>query len=113
MVTTHLGVLKDLAAEEPSIVNASLQFDTGAMRPTFRLVRDRPGRSYALEIARRLGSDEQLAASTRTWPGLRVPGTWDGFEIAVRAILGQQVTVKGATTRPATPVTRFPSTRIR
>ncbi|MGH7789571.1 MAG: DNA-3-methyladenine glycosylase family protein, partial [Candidatus Binatia bacterium] len=31
-------------------------------------------------------------------PGLRVPGAWDPFELAVRAILGQQVTVKGATT---------------
>jgi AraC family transcriptional regulator of adaptative response / DNA-3-methyladenine glycosylase II len=31
-------------------------------------------------------------------PGLRVPGAWDGFELAVRAILGQQVTVKGAST---------------
>jgi len=31
-------------------------------------------------------------------PGLRVPGCWDGFELGVRAILGQQVTVKGATT---------------
>ena len=31
-------------------------------------------------------------------PGLRVPGAWDGFELAVRAILGQQVSVKGAST---------------
>lgn len=30
--------------------------------------------------------------------GIRVPGAWDGFELAVRAVLGQQVTVKGATT---------------
>ncbi len=30
-------------------------------------------------------------------PGLRVPGAWDGFELAIRAILGQQTTVKGAT----------------
>jgi AraC family transcriptional regulator, regulatory protein of adaptative response / DNA-3-methyladenine glycosylase II len=30
-------------------------------------------------------------------PGLRVPGAWDGFELAVRAVLGQQVTVAGAT----------------
>jgi len=30
-------------------------------------------------------------------PGLRVPGCWDGFELATRAILGQQITVKGAT----------------
>src|SRR5260370_26253813 len=31
-------------------------------------------------------------------PGLRVPGCWDGFELAVRAILGQQVSVAGAST---------------
>jgi len=30
-------------------------------------------------------------------PGMRVPGCWNGFELAVRAILGQQITVKGAT----------------
>lgn len=35
-------------------------------------------------------------AATR-WPGQRVPGAWDAFETAVRAIVGQQVTVKGAT----------------
>ncbi len=34
----------------------------------------------------------------RTARGLRVPGAWDGFELAVRAILGQQVSVAGATT---------------
>ena len=44
------------------------------------------------EIARALGP---LAAST---PGLRLPGAIDGFEVAVRAILGQQVTVRAATT---------------
>ena len=55
VATTHLGALKALAVEDPQIVNASLQFDTRALRPTFRLVRDLPGRSYALEIAARLG----------------------------------------------------------
>ena len=34
----------------------------------------------------------------RAHPGLRVPGCWDGFEMSVRAILGQQVSVKGAST---------------
>ena len=66
VVTTHLGELKDLAAQETSIVNASLQFDTEAMRPTFRLIRDRPGRSYALEIARRLGLPEDVLATARS-----------------------------------------------
>jgi AraC family transcriptional regulator of adaptative response / DNA-3-methyladenine glycosylase II len=39
-----------------------------------------------------------LAAGLRRRPGLRVPGAWDGFELAVRAVLGQQVSVAGATT---------------
>jgi AraC family transcriptional regulator of adaptative response / DNA-3-methyladenine glycosylase II len=50
------------------------------------------------EIARSLGRDPSLATLVRTFPGLRVPGAWDGFELAVRAILGQQVSVRGAST---------------
>ena len=50
------------------------------------------------EIALHLGSDPLLADRVATLPGLRVPGCWDGFELATRAILGQQVTVRGATT---------------
>ena len=41
---------------------------------------------------------EQLGPLAAAHPGLRVPGAFDGFEMAVRAILGQQVTVKAATT---------------
>ena len=50
------------------------------------------------DIASRLRDDAALRASLRLWPGLRVPGCWDGFELAVRAVLGQQVTVAGART---------------
>jgi AraC family transcriptional regulator of adaptative response / DNA-3-methyladenine glycosylase II len=39
-----------------------------------------------------------LARAIAQRPGLRVPGGWDGFEVAVRAVLGQQVSVAGATT---------------
>src|SRR5439155_11041809 len=39
--------------------------------------------------------------------GLRVPGAWDGFELAVRAVLGQQVTVRGATTLAGRVVRAF------
>lgn len=49
-------------------------------------------------IARCLSSDSTLRQRLRSAPGLRVPGCWDGFELAIRAILGQQVTVRGATT---------------
>jgi len=46
----------------------------------------------------RLASDPVLAPVVASRPGLRVPGSWDGFEVGVRAILGQQVTVTGART---------------
>jgi len=48
LATTHLGALKQLAAETVGIVNASLQFDADTLTPTY-------GRSYGLAIARRLG----------------------------------------------------------
>jgi AraC family transcriptional regulator of adaptative response / DNA-3-methyladenine glycosylase II len=49
-------------------------------------------------IAAHLAQHELLSAALAQRPGLRVPGAFDGFELAVRAILGQQVTVKAATT---------------
>ena len=45
-----------------------------------------------------LAHDPKLAPLLAERPGLRVPGSWDGFEVGVRAILGQQVTVAGART---------------
>lgn len=49
-------------------------------------------------IAAQLGRDPVLADAVARNPGLRVPGAFDGFELAVRAILGQQITVRAATT---------------
>ena len=49
-------------------------------------------------IARHLGRDPRLAGAVKANPGLRVPGAFSGFEMGLRAILGQQVTVKAATT---------------
>ena len=49
-------------------------------------------------IAKHLSRDVRLAAAVKANPGLRVPGAFNGFELGVRAILGQQVTVKAATT---------------
>jgi AraC family transcriptional regulator, regulatory protein of adaptative response / DNA-3-methyladenine glycosylase II len=45
-----------------------------------------------------LAREPLLADAIRRRPGLRVPGAWDGFELAVRAVLGQQVSVAAATT---------------
>lgn len=60
VATTHLGALKELAIEVPGVVNASLQFDSVALAPTFRLIKGIPGRSYGLSIARRLKLPEDV-----------------------------------------------------
>jgi AraC family transcriptional regulator of adaptative response / DNA-3-methyladenine glycosylase II len=49
-------------------------------------------------IAQSMKADPELAWRVEASPGVRVPGCWSGFELAVRAIVGQQVSVKGATT---------------
>jgi AraC family transcriptional regulator of adaptative response / DNA-3-methyladenine glycosylase II len=50
-----------------------------------------------LTIGRHLSADPVLAPLVAARPGLRVPGAWDGFELAIRAVLGQQITVTAAT----------------
>ncbi|RAK52486.1 DNA-3-methyladenine glycosylase 2 family protein [Phenylobacterium deserti] len=47
-------------------------------------------------IGAHLSRDADLAPLVAARPGLRAPGAWDGFELAVRAILGQQITVSAA-----------------
>jgi AraC family transcriptional regulator of adaptative response / DNA-3-methyladenine glycosylase II len=58
-------------------------------------------------IAEHLATDRMLRPLVRKTPGLRVPGAWDPFELAVRAVLGQQVSVAGATTLSGRLATRF------
>jgi AraC family transcriptional regulator of adaptative response / DNA-3-methyladenine glycosylase II len=48
-------------------------------------------------IGAHLAQDSTLAPLVAARPGLRVPGAWDGFELAMRAICGQQITVPAAT----------------
>jgi AraC family transcriptional regulator of adaptative response / DNA-3-methyladenine glycosylase II len=50
------------------------------------------------DIASVLRADSRLRACLRQDPGVRVPGAWDGFELTIRAILGQQISVVAATT---------------
>ena len=60
-----------------------------------------------LAIGAVLRRDPLLAPLVAARPGLRVPGAWDPFEIAVRAILGQQVSVRGARTLAGRLVAAF------
>ncbi|HXD49855.1 MAG TPA: AlkA N-terminal domain-containing protein, partial [Gemmatimonadaceae bacterium] len=58
-------------------------------------------------IADHLAADARLRPLVAAAPGLRVPGAFDGFELALRAILGQQITVKAATTIASRVITAF------
>jgi AraC family transcriptional regulator of adaptative response / DNA-3-methyladenine glycosylase II len=58
-------------------------------------------------VVAQLGADPLLAASVTARPGLRLPGAFDPFELAVRAVLGQQVSVAAATTLAGRLVARF------
>jgi AraC family transcriptional regulator of adaptative response / DNA-3-methyladenine glycosylase II len=55
-------------------------------------------RANSIEIAAHLRKSPALRGMVARSGGLRLPGCWDPFELAVRAILGQQVTVRGAST---------------
>ena len=62
VATTHLEPLRAFASTEPRARNASVEFDTRTLAPTFRLRYDVPGQSYALAIAGRLGLSPELIA---------------------------------------------------
>ena len=58
-------------------------------------------------IASHLGGDRLLGPLLARHPGLRAPGAWDPFELAVRAILGQQISVAAASTMAGRLAARF------
>jgi DNA mismatch repair protein MutS2 len=62
IATTHLEPLKAFASTHPRARNASVEFDTATLAPTFRLRYDQPGQSYALTVAARLGLGPELIA---------------------------------------------------
>jgi DNA mismatch repair protein MutS2 len=55
IITTHYSNIKEYAETEKQIANGAMQFDTEELKPTYRLVEGLPGRSYAFEIAKRVG----------------------------------------------------------
>jgi AraC family transcriptional regulator of adaptative response / DNA-3-methyladenine glycosylase II len=77
-------------------VSQSLSRSLGAVQTRARRMFDLDAQPTA--IAEVLGSDPLLAPVIQKFPGLRVGGAWDVFELAVRAVLGQQITVVAATT---------------
>lgn len=63
--STHYGKLKSFAQEHSGILLASVSFDLDAMKPTYHLKLDSVGQSYAIEIAKMLGLDEDIVLHAR------------------------------------------------
>jgi len=65
MMTTHLSVLKAYAFNHPRVDNASVEFDTATLSPTYHLRIGTPGESHAITVAQHLGLGHRVIASAR------------------------------------------------
>ncbi|MCZ6657087.1 MAG: helix-turn-helix domain-containing protein [Gammaproteobacteria bacterium] len=86
-------------------IPVGLQHDMSGLLQRIRRVFDLDADSSVIDA--HLGEDPDLSPWVREAPGLRVPGAWDGFETAVRAVLGQQVSVARATTLADLLIARY------
>jgi AraC family transcriptional regulator of adaptative response / DNA-3-methyladenine glycosylase II len=100
----RLGGHAGWIAAAPLFNEAALQLEVAStLLPVLTPLLARLRRLFDLDanpqaIAEHLSRDPRLGLSLSRRPGLRVPGAFDGFELALRAVLGQQISVKAATT---------------
>jgi len=94
------GVISIGPQKQSSILTLTLtSVDTGSLFEIVQRSREMFDLDAPIdEITATLNRDESLRGLIKRSPGIRVPGAWDGFELAIRAILGQQISVKAATT---------------
>lgn len=100
--TVHVDGLRGIAQVEPAGEGALALRVPGVLTPALATLVRRLRRLFDLDadaqrISEQLGADPRLARAARRHPGVRVPGCWRRFEVAVRIIVGQQVTIAGAT----------------
>jgi len=69
-VTTHYANLKKMAGEKPGLANARMRFDIARLEPLFKLEIGKPGSSFALEIASKIGLPEAVLQAARQHVGV-------------------------------------------
>jgi AraC family transcriptional regulator, regulatory protein of adaptative response / DNA-3-methyladenine glycosylase II len=110
--TIEIEGVHGVVAVEPASGNAlriAIRFSRLSALPTI-IARVRRVFDVAADpqaICTQLAKDPVLAPLVAARPGLRVPGAWDGFELAVRAVLGQQITVAAAVRLAGRLVARY------
>jgi DNA mismatch repair protein MutS2 len=67
LVTTHHGILKNFGYTNPSCINASVDFDTQTLSPTYSLLMGVPGESHALDIAKRSGLPSSTVKKAKSY----------------------------------------------
>jgi DNA mismatch repair protein MutS2 len=65
LATTHHNTLKLFGAQTTGAVNAAMEFDPQTLKPTYRLIPGRPGRSYGLDVASRIGVSDVVIRKAR------------------------------------------------
>jgi len=86
MVSTHLGTLKAYAYTHDRVDNASVEFDTKTLQPTYRLLIGQPGESHAIIVAEHYGLPRRVTAAARRHLGSR----GKQFRKAIRATLASR-----------------------
>ncbi len=82
IITTHYEIIKNLATEHPEVLNAAMEFDTEHLTPTYRFLPAEIGRSFAFEIAERVGTHKEILQNARKY--IR-EDTWKSEELLKEA----------------------------
>ena len=69
VVTTHYSNLKHYASQTPGIANGAMMFDTARIEPTFKLEQGKPGGSFAIEIAHKIGLPTEVINDAKSRAG--------------------------------------------
>lgn len=99
------GRLRVWLAHDLARVEAPRTLEAGLVRQRVRDLFDLDANAAVIDA--HLSKDADMAVRVRARPGLRVPGAWSTYELAIRAILGQQVSVDRATRLAQALVSRY------
>jgi len=67
LVTTHMGILKNYGYTNPNCINASVEFDSNTLSPSYKLMMGIPGESHAIAIAKKSGLPDEIVKQAKNY----------------------------------------------